>query len=159
MDRKQQIRSWFLDQSLLMGYWGDGSNNDKRSYHHTAPVNSLYALHEALVLLRNETLETSWLRHNQNHEVLRDGLETLGLRYFVDPECRLPQLNSVYIPDGVDDVEVRAKLLTDYGLEIGGGLGALAGKIWRIGLMGAAANPSNVALCLKALADVLPTKH
>ena len=158
MSRKQQVQSWFLDQSLLMGYWGNGDSGSKRSYHHTAPVNSLYALHEALVLLRNETLEASWSRHNSNHEVLREGLQGLGLQYFVEPEHRLPQLNAVYIPDGVDDAAVRGRLLNDYGLEIGGGLGALAGKIWRIGLMGAAANPNNVSLCLKALADVLPVK-
>ncbi|MGR5179212.1 pyridoxal-phosphate-dependent aminotransferase family protein [Vibrio parahaemolyticus] len=150
--RKTTVQSWFLDQSLVLGYWsGDG----KRSYHHTAPVNSLYALHESLVLLNNEGLENAWQRHKDMHLLLREGLEKLGLRFVVEEQSRLPQLNAVYFPEGVDDAAVRTQLLEEYNLEIGAGLGALAGKAWRIGLMGYGARRENVALCLKALETVL----
>lgn len=145
-------QSWFLDQSLVLGYWSGAS---KRSYHHTAPVNSLYALHEALLLLQQEGLENAWERHRRMHNVLKQGLEKLGLNFVVDEASRLPQLNAVYIPQGVDDVALREHLLKHYNLEIGAGLGALAGKAWRIGLMGYAARPENIALCLKALEDGL----
>ena len=145
-------QSWFLDQSLVLGYWSGAS---KRSYHHTAPVNSLYALHEALLLLQQEGLENAWERHRRMHNVLKQGLETLGLTFVVDEASRLPQLNAVYIPQGVDDAALREHLLKHYNLEIGAGLGALAGKAWRIGLMGYAARPENIALCLKALQDGL----
>ena len=145
-------QSWFLDQSLVLGYWSGAS---KRSYHHTAPVNSLYALHEALLLLQQEGLENAWERHRRMHNVLKQGLETLGLTFVVDEASRLPQLNAVYIPQGVDDAALREHLLKHYNLEIGAGLGALAGKAWRIGLMGYAARPENIALCLKALEDGL----
>lgn len=150
--RSTPVQSWFLDQSLVLGYW---SGEGKRSYHHTAPVNSLYALHEALVLLQNEGLENAWQRHRDVHLELREGLEKLGIEFVVDEEYRLPQLNAVYIPDGVDDALVRQTLLERYNLEIGAGLGALAGKAWRIGLMGYAARSENVALCLKALETTL----
>lgn len=150
--RQSKVQSWFLDQSLVLGYW---SGEGKRSYHHTAPVNSLYALHEALVLLKNEGLENAWQRHQDAHRELRDGLEKLGIKFVVDEAHRLPQLNAVYIPDGVDDAQVRQTLLARYNLEIGAGLGALAGKAWRIGLMGYAARSENVALCLKALESTL----
>ncbi|EKE68730.1 pyridoxal-phosphate-dependent aminotransferase family protein [Gallaecimonas xiamenensis] len=150
--RQTPVQSWFLDQSLVMGYW-EGSG--KRSYHHTAPVNALYALHEALVQLHNEGLEQSWLRHSQMHELLAGGLAKLGLELIVPEGERLPQLNTVRIPDGVDDGAVRARLLNDYNLEIGAGLGDLAGKAWRIGLMGYGARRENVTLCLAALAEVL----
>ncbi len=129
-NRKSKVQSWFLDQSLVLGYW---SGEGKRSYHHTAPVNALYALHESLVLLHNEGLENAWQRHRDAHELLKAGLEKLGLSFVVDEAYRLPQLNAVYIPDGVDDASVRSRLLNDYNLEIGAGLGALAGKAWRIG--------------------------
>ncbi|GAL32444.1 serine-pyruvate aminotransferase [Vibrio maritimus] len=127
----------------------------KRSYHHTAPVNSLYALHESLVLLKNEGLENAWQRHQDMHMLLREGLENLGLSFVVEEQSRLPQLNAVYLPEGVDDAAVRSQLLDEYNLEIGAGLGALAGKAWRIGLMGYGARRENVALCLKALETVL----
>jgi alanine-glyoxylate transaminase/serine-glyoxylate transaminase/serine-pyruvate transaminase len=154
--RKTPVQSWFLDQTLVMGYWsGTADNSAKRSYHHTAPVNALYALHESLRLLANEGLEAAWQRHANMHQVLRQGLEGLGLKFVVDEASRLPQLNAVYIPEGVDDAAVRKQLLDNYNLEIGAGLGALAGKAWRIGLMGYAARRENVALCLKALEDVL----
>ncbi|RTR37176.1 alanine--glyoxylate aminotransferase family protein [Shewanella canadensis] len=154
--RKTPVQSWFLDQTLVMGYWsGTADNGAKRSYHHTAPVNALYALHESLRLLANEGLEAAWQRHADMHQVLRQGLEGLGLKFVVDEASRLPQLNAVYIPEGVDDGAVRTQLLESYNLEIGAGLGALAGKAWRIGLMGFGARRENVALCLKALEDVL----
>ncbi len=150
--RGMRVQSWFLDQTLIMSYW---SGTAKRSYHHTAPVNQLYALHESLVLLQNETLETTWQRHQECHEELCAGLEGMGIEYVVEKPYRLPQLNSVHIPEGVDDAQVRSRLLNEYNLEIGGGLGALAGKAWRIGLMGAAASKANVAFCLEALGEVL----
>ncbi|MCW8330409.1 alanine--glyoxylate aminotransferase family protein [Photobacterium sp. SDRW27] len=150
--RQTPVQSWFLDQSLVLGYW---SGEGKRSYHHTAPVNSLYALHEALVLLKNEGLENAWQRHKDVHLELREGLEKLGIEFVVDEADRLPQLNAVYIPEGVDDALVRKTLLERYNLEIGAGLGSLAGKAWRIGLMGYAARSENVALCLKALETTL----
>ena len=150
--RKTKVQSWFLDQTLVMDYWG---GNGKRSYHHTAPVNSLYALHESLVLLHEEGLENAWQRHADMHLILRSGLEKLGINYIVPEDERLPQLNSVYIPDGVDDAKVRGILLNEYNLEIGAGLGDFAGKAWRIGLMGYAARKENIALCLSALESAL----
>jgi len=150
--RKTPVQSWFLDQSLVLGYW---SGEGKRSYHHTAPVNSLYALHEALLMLKNEGIEEAWSRHAYYHQELKQGLEALGIQFIVDEAYRLPQLNAVYIPEGVDDAAIRSRLLNEYNLEIGAGLGDLAGKAWRIGLMGYAAKKENVALCLKALSDVL----
>ena len=152
-NRKTPVQSWFLDQSLVMAYWT--SAGGKRSYHHTAPVNALYALHESLRLLAEEGLEQAWQRHKEMHLVLRAGLEKLGLKFVVAEASRLPQLNAIYIPEGVDDAAVRARLLKDYNLEIGAGLGALAGKAWRIGLMGFGARRENVALCLRALEEVL----
>jgi len=136
----------------VLGYWGSGG---KRAYHHTAPVNTLYGLHEALVVLEEEGIENSWQRHQSNHLALRAGIEAMGLSFVVDEAERLPQLNSVSIPDGVDDATVRSRLLNDYSLEIGAGLGPMAGKIWRIGLMGFASNSKNVLNCLGALDGVL----
>ncbi|WP_410499512.1 pyridoxal-phosphate-dependent aminotransferase family protein [Chitinibacter sp. S2-10] len=154
--RKTPVQSWFLDQTLVMAYWGTGNAaGGKRSYHHTAPVNALYALHESLRLLANEGLDNAWQRHAAMHELLRDGLEKMGIAFVVDAAHRLPQLNAIHIPDGVDDAAIRARLLNDYSLEIGAGLGALAGKAWRIGLMGYGARRENIALLLKALSDVL----
>ncbi|MCH1920153.1 alanine--glyoxylate aminotransferase family protein [Shewanella sp. A3A] len=150
--RKTPVQSWFLDQSLVMGYW---SGNGKRSYHHTAPVNALYALHESLRKLADEGLENAWQRHADMHQLLKAGLEKLGIKFVVDEASRLPQLNAVYIPEGVDDAAVRNRLLNEYNLEIGAGLGDLAGKAWRIGLMGYGARRENVALCLRALEEVL----
>jgi alanine-glyoxylate transaminase/serine-glyoxylate transaminase/serine-pyruvate transaminase len=150
--RRQRVQSWFMDLNLVLGYWGGGA---KRSYHHTAPVNTLYALHEALVILKDEGIENSWTRHRRHHEALRAGLEAMGLDFVVPEAERLPQLNAVSVPAGVDEAAVRAALLAEYNLEIGAGLGAMAGKIWRIGLMGYACNRTNVLFCLAALDAVL----
>ncbi len=150
--RKTEVSSWFFDLNLVMGYWGEGQT---RAYHHTAPVNALYALHEALVILLEEGLEAAWEKHSRNHLALRAGLEALGLEFIVAEEYRLPQLNTVTIPDGVDEGAVRKELLSRFNLEIGAGLGVLAGKAWRIGLMGYASNPGNVLLCVNALELVL----
>ena len=150
--RKSPVSSWFLDLNLVMGYWGEGQT---RAYHHTAPVNALYGLHESLVILEEEGLEKSWKRHQDNHLALRAGLEALGLEFIVAENYRLPQLNTVTIPDGVDEASVRKELLNHYNLEIGAGLGVLAGKVWRIGLMGYASNPRNVLFCVNALESVL----
>ncbi len=151
-NRKTKVQSWFLDLNLVMGYWGGST---KRAYHHTAPINALYGLHEALVMLQDEGLENSWARHQKNHLALRAGLEAMGLQFVVPVAERLPQLNAITIPEGVDDAAVRTALLNDYQLEIGAGLGLMSGKAWRIGLMGYASNPSNVLICLGALDDVL----
>jgi alanine-glyoxylate transaminase / serine-glyoxylate transaminase / serine-pyruvate transaminase len=151
-NRKSPVPSWFLDQSLVMAYW---SGEGKRAYHHTAPVNSLYALHESLLMLQQEGLENSWARHQHQHQQLASGLQALGLDFIVPANERLPQLNAVYLPKGVDDAKVRAYLLNEYNLEIGAGLGQFAGEAWRIGLMGYAARSENVALCLAALKDAL----
>ena len=150
--RTLPVQSWFLDQSLVMGYW---SGEGKRAYHHTAPVNSLYALHESLLMLQQEGLENSWARHQAQHNTLAKGLTKLGFDFIVPEEERLPQLNSVYIPQGIDDAKVRQYLLQEYNLEIGAGLGQFAGQAWRIGLMGFTARSENVALCLAALDDAL----
>ncbi|MEX0964323.1 MAG: alanine--glyoxylate aminotransferase family protein [Pseudohongiellaceae bacterium] len=151
-DRKSKVQSWFLDLNLVMAYWGSEA---KRSYHHTAPVNSLYALHESLVILQEEGLQNAWDRHALNHAALAAGLESLGLKFVVEEEFRLPQLNAVSFPASIDDAKVRSALLNDYNLEIGAGLGALAGSVWRIGLMGFASNKTNVLLCISALGNVL----
>jgi alanine-glyoxylate transaminase/serine-glyoxylate transaminase/serine-pyruvate transaminase len=150
--RKTKVQSWFLDLNLILGYWGSGT---KRAYHHTAPVNTLYALHEALVILQEEGIENSWARHRRNHDALRAGFEAMGLEFVVPDGQRLPQLNAVSIPEGVNEAAVRSALLNEYNLEIGAGLGAMAGKIWRVGLMGYASNQTNVLFCLGALDAVL----
>jgi len=150
--RKSVVPSWFLDKNLVMGYWGAGS---KRAYHHTAPVNSLYALHEALVVLQEEGLEAAWARHQANHLGLRAGLEAMGLKLLVEEAYRLPQLNTVRVPEGIDEAAVRSRLLERNGIEIGAGLGSLAGKVWRIGLMGHASNTRNILHCLGALESAL----
>ena len=155
-NRKSKVQSWFLDMNLIMGYWGEGV---KRAYHHTAPINALYALHESLVVLKEEGLEKSWARHSFHHTALAAGIEAMGLAFVVPSAERLPQINAVTIPDGVDEGMVRTALLDLYGLEIGAGLGALAGKVWRIGLMGYACNQKNVLLCLGALDAVLTSMH
>lgn len=150
--RKAPVQSWFGDLSLLDGYWAAGA---KRAYHHTAPVNALYGLHEGLLALQEEGLPEAWARHRANHELLRRGLEKIGIDFVVPADERLPQLNLVSIPAGVADAEVRAALLADYNLEIGAGLGALAGKVWRIGLMGTSSTAGHVELCVKSLSEVL----
>lgn len=150
--RTAPIQSWFMDLNLVMGYWG---SEGRRSYHHTAPINALYGLHEALVILAEEGLEQSWERHRRNHLALAAGLEALGLALAVAEPARLPQLNAVRIPAGADDQRVRGRLLTEHGIEIGAGLGSLAGQVWRIGLMGHTSSPVNVVRCLGALEAVL----
>ena len=151
-NRKSRVQSWFKDLNLVMGYWG---GTTKRAYHHTAPINALYGLHESLVILQEEGLENAWARHQKNHLALRAGLEAMGLEFVVPEAERLPQLNAISVPEGVDEAMVRSILLSDYNLEIGAGLGAMAGKVWRIGLMGHASNARNVRLCLNALDDAL----
>jgi alanine-glyoxylate transaminase/serine-glyoxylate transaminase/serine-pyruvate transaminase len=149
--RKDKIKSWFMDMNLLLGYWGATT----RTYHHTAPTNSLFALHEALLLVREEGLENCWARHHRHHVALKAGLEAMGLEFLVDPKHQLPQMNAVRTPAGVDEAQVRRTLLNEFSLEIGAGLGPLAGKIWRFGLMGYSCRPDNVMLCLSALGSVL----
>jgi len=150
--RTHRVQSWFLDMGLVMAYWGGDA---QRAYHHTAPINPLYALHEALVILMDEGLENAWARHRLHHGALAAGLEALGLELVVPAPWRLPQLNAVRIPAGVEDAPVRRQLLAEYNLEIGAGLGALAGKAWRIGLMGYGASRENVLFALGALEAVL----
>jgi len=150
--RKTKVQSWFLDMQLMMAYWeGDGG----RSYHHTAPINNMYGLHEGLVILQEEGLENAWARHALHASALAAGVEAMGLSYVVRKDARLPQLNSITVPAGIREAEVRARLLNDFNLEIGAGLGTLAGKVWRIGLMGHGANKTNVLRCLSALDAVL----
>jgi len=150
--RTTPVQSWFLDLSLVMGYWGDGAS---RSYHHTAPINALYGLHEALLILAGEGLENAWGRHQANHDELVAGLEALELSFVVPEAARLPQLNAVAVPVGVDEAAIRRRLLTESDLEIGAGLGVLAGKVWRIGLMGHTSTSQNVARLIKTLSNVL----
>jgi alanine-glyoxylate transaminase/serine-glyoxylate transaminase/serine-pyruvate transaminase len=154
-NRKTKVQSWFLDLSLVMAYWGDKGGGAPRAYHHTAPVNALYALHEALVMLHEEGLEASWKRHAHLHNALVAGFEAMGLRMKVDAAIRLPQLNAVEIPAGVDEATVRRQLLSVHNLEIGAGLGAWAGKVWRVGLMGQSASPMHVLTCLAAIESAL----
>ncbi|MFC1683989.1 pyridoxal-phosphate-dependent aminotransferase family protein, partial [Pseudomonadota bacterium] len=151
-NRSTKVQSWFLDLNLVLGYWGEGA---KRAYHHTAPVNPLYGLHESLLMLHEEGLEQAWRRHHQHHLALRAGLEALGLGLPVAEADRLPQLNAVAIPEGIDDTMVRSRLLKEYNVEFGAGLGPLAGKIWRIGLMGYSSRPENILLCIGALEAIL----
>lgn len=146
--RKRKVQSWLLDLSLLAAYWDEGH---KRTYHHTAPIHPLYGLHEALVLLEEEGLEASWARHRRHHLALRAGIEAMGLSLAVPENERLPELNVVRIPEGVDDAAVRKILLEEHAIEIGAGLGALAGKVWRVGLMGHSSRAHKVYRFLGAL--------
>ena len=149
--RKSKVPNWYLDLSMLINYW----EGQKRVYHHTAPINMIYALYEALFLVIDEGIEKVFDRHMTNHRRLVAGLEDLGLQLFVTPEARLPMLNSVCVPDGVDEASVRSRLLNEFRIEIGAGLGPLAGKIWRIGLMGHTARPENVDRFLDAMRQTL----
>jgi alanine-glyoxylate transaminase/serine-glyoxylate transaminase/serine-pyruvate transaminase len=150
--RKTKVRNWLCDFNLLMSYWGgDGG----RTYHHTAPINALYGLHESLVALFEEGQQAVLVRHARTHEALAAGIEAMGLSFLVAEKDRLPQLNAVIVPDGVDEAAVRSFVLAKWDLEIGAGLGPLKGKVWRIGLMGASATPWHVRLCLNALAEAL----
>jgi alanine-glyoxylate transaminase/serine-glyoxylate transaminase/serine-pyruvate transaminase len=151
--RKTPVISWYLDMTMVQNYWGS-----ERKYHHTAPINAIYALREALRLIVEEGLEARWARHSLNHQALVRGLETMGLRMVVPEPIRLPMLNTVWIPEGVDDGSVRKSLLNAFGIEIGGGLGIFAGKVWRVGLMGHSCRRKSVLLFLAALETVLKSQ-
>jgi alanine-glyoxylate transaminase/serine-glyoxylate transaminase/serine-pyruvate transaminase len=150
MGRSTKVQSWYLDVSMLASYWGSD-----RAYHHTAPINMSYALYEALRIIHEEGLESCFARHQQHHRALKAGLAALGIEYTAEEGHQLPMLNAVRIPEGVDDATTRRELLSRFGIEIGGGLGAFKGKVWRIGLMGYAARSSNVLLFLSALEQLL----
>ena len=150
-NRKTKVLSWYLDLSMVKNYWAGA----KRAYHHTAPISMVYSLHEALRLILDEGLEARFARHRRNHELLRDGLEAMGFEYIPEPAYRLPMLNAVKLPDGLDDAAVRGRLLNEFNIEIGGGLGAFAGKAWRIGIMGCSSTENHVNMLLSALAQVL----
>jgi len=148
--RTNKVQSWYLDLSMLEKYWGE-----ERVYHHTAPISMNYALREALLLVHEEGLESRWQRHWANHQALVRGVEAMGLRMAVAPEFRLPSLNTIQVPKGVDDPRVRGHLLKAFNLEIGGGLGDFKGKVWRVGLMGHSCTRENVAYLLTALGDAM----
>lgn len=149
-NRKSPVVSWYLDMSMVSSYWGAD-----RKYHHTAPINMIYGLREALRIIAEEGLEARFARHMLNHRALVAGVEGMGLSMLVAEGERLPMLNAVQIPEGADDLKVRKALLNDFGMEIGGGLGDLAGKVWRVGLMGHASRRRNVFLFLSALETIL----
>jgi len=148
--RKSHVGGWYLDLSLIWRYWGE-----ERFYHHTAPVNMIFALHEALRLIQEEGLEARFKRHESNARSLAEGLEAMGLRLLVDVPYRLPTLTTVIVPPNVDEAVVRSRLLSEYNIEIGGGLGDLKGRVWRIGLMGYSSRRENIVLFLSALEDIL----
>jgi alanine-glyoxylate transaminase / serine-glyoxylate transaminase / serine-pyruvate transaminase len=148
--RQTKVQSWYLDVNLLASYWGE-----QRVYHHTAPISMNYALHEALRLVLEEGLENRWRRHEENHLALKAGLKELGLSIASQEGHQLWQLNAVTVPEGADEAGVRKRLLTDFSIEIGAGLGPMKGKIWRVGLMGATSSAANVAKVLEALKSSL----
>jgi len=152
-NRKTPVVSWYLDMSMVSSYWGA-----ERKYHHTAPVNMIYALREALRIIAEEGLEARFARHQLNHRALVAGVEAMGLSMLVPEDERLTTLNTITIPEGADDLKVRKRLLSEYGIEIGGGLGDLAGKIWRVGLMGHASRQRNVFLFLATLEGILKSQ-
>ena len=147
--RKTKVQSWYLDVTMIRNYWGS-----ERAYHHTAPISSIYALHEALSIVLEEGLEARFERHAHIHDRLREGLESLGFRFVVDEAYRLPMLNAVALPDGLDDASTRRRLLDEFNIEVGGGLGKFAGKLWRIGLMGESCTQENVDRLLDALRTI-----
>ncbi len=149
--RKTKVQSWFLDLSLVSNYW----QGAKRAYHHTAPISSMYALKEALNLVLQEGLKARFERHLQAHKLLKVGLEDMGFEFLVSEEYRLPMLNAIKLPVGIDDQLVRDKLLKNHQIEIGAGLGGFAGKVWRIGLMGENARPKPVSTLLSALKEII----
>jgi alanine-glyoxylate transaminase/serine-glyoxylate transaminase/serine-pyruvate transaminase len=153
-NRRTKPRSWYLDVSLIANYWGSD-----RVYHHTAPINMTYALHEALRIVLEEGLEATCVRHRQNHVALAAGLATMGILFAAQEGHRLPQLNAVRIPAGVDDAALRKALLERFGIEIGAGLGAFKGKVWRIGLMGYSSRSENVLKFLESLEKLLAEQH
>jgi alanine-glyoxylate transaminase/serine-glyoxylate transaminase/serine-pyruvate transaminase len=148
--RKTKVQSWYLDVNMLAQYWGD-----ERVYHHTAPINMTYGLFEALSIIHEEGLEKCFARHLLNHRALKAGLSAIGIAYAAQSGRELPTLNAVRIPEGIDDARVRGELLARFGIEIGGGLGAFKGKVWRIGVMGYGARPANIMLFLSALEQLL----
>ncbi|MBM3264113.1 MAG: alanine--glyoxylate aminotransferase family protein [candidate division Zixibacteria bacterium] len=150
VNRKTPVGSWYLDMSMVKNYWG-GS----RVYHHTAPVTMIYALREALVLMHEEGLENGFARHALNYRAFRAGIDAMGLKFFVEEAYRAPMINPVLAPDGIDEAKARAHLLKGYGIEVGGGLGALRGKAWRVGLMGQSSQKDHVLLFLGALEEAL----
>ncbi len=149
-NRKTRVANWYLDLSLVEKYWGQ-----ERTYHHTAPISANYGLYEGLRVVAEEGLEARWQRHMDNARRLWQGLEALGLSLHVPEKHRLPSLTTVRVPEGVDEANIRARLLHEYNIEIGGGLGELKGKVWRVGLMGYTSRPENVTLFLAALQDLL----
>jgi alanine-glyoxylate transaminase/serine-glyoxylate transaminase/serine-pyruvate transaminase len=151
--RRAKVQSWYLDVTAIRRYWGK-----ERAYHHTAPISMNYSLREALRLLSEEGLEARWRRHKQNHRALVAGIEAMGLEMAVAPEHRLWALNAVRVPQGVDDARIRNRLLEELGIEIGGGLGPLKGRIWRIGLMGSGSTRKNVLLLLDSLHRTLASE-
>ena len=151
--RKTRVQSWYFDVALLQRYWGE-----ERVYHHTAPASMIYALREGARLVLEEGLEPRWARHRRNHQALKAGLTALDLSYAAAEGHQLPQLNAVRIPAGVEDLAVRKRLLSEFGIEIGGGLGEFKGKVWRIGLMGYGSRPNNVLQLLAALEQCLGGK-
>ncbi|MHC4716006.1 MAG: pyridoxal-phosphate-dependent aminotransferase family protein [Planctomycetota bacterium] len=148
--REIRAQSWYLDMNMVRRYWGS-----ERLYHHTAPINMNYALHEALRIVLEEGLEARWARHGAQHQALKSELAGMGITYLADPDHQLPMLNAVAAPDGVDEAAVRKRLLDEYDIEIGGGLGAFKGKAWRIGLMGESATPRHVQALTSALREIL----
>jgi len=148
--RKTKVQSWYLDMNMVRQYWGS-----ERLYHHTAPVNMNYALHEALRIVLEEGLPARWQRHRRNHLALKAGLAAMGVKYLADPDHQLPMLNAVAAPDGVDEAAVRKRLLSEHAIEFGGGLGAFKGKAWRIGLMGESSTRRHVTTALAALEAIL----
>jgi alanine-glyoxylate transaminase/serine-glyoxylate transaminase/serine-pyruvate transaminase len=149
--RKTKVQSWYLDLNMVRKYWAGA----KRVYHHTAPISMVYSLYEALRVIFEEGLEARFERHRRNHELLRDGLEEMGFEFLVAREYRLAMLNAVKIPAGVDDAAVRGRLLDEYNIEIGAGLGDFAGKVWRIGLMGCSSTEEHVNMLLAALRQIM----
>jgi alanine-glyoxylate transaminase/serine-glyoxylate transaminase/serine-pyruvate transaminase len=149
--RKTKVQSWYLDASMIADYWAEG----KRAYHHTAPISMVYALREALRIVHEEGLEARFARHRRNSAALMAGLAALGCAPQAQEGRRLPTLNCVQVPAGAEEATVRKGLLTDHGIEIGGGLGPLAGKVWRIGLMGEGARQESVLVVLAALEQAL----
>lgn len=151
-NRKSPVQSWFFDLSLVKNYWAGA----KRAYHHTAPVSSVFALHEALSIVLEEGLENRWKRHQEVHKYLKKNLEYLGFEYLVKPPYRLPNLNAVKLPKKIkNEAELRRQLLETYNIEVGGGLGAFAGKIWRIGIMGESCTKNHVNMLVGALKEAM----
>lgn len=150
-NRKTKVQSWFLDLSLVKNYWAGA----KRAYHHTAPVSAMFALREAYQLVLEEGLENRFVRHRKNHELLKTELEALGFEFLVKEGFRLPMLNAVKVPEGMDEAVVRSQLLKEYNIEVGGGLGKFAGKLWRIGLMGESSSANHVNMLVSALRGIL----